>query len=122
MLLGKPTQNGVRRRGDHALRQGDDAMVHLLHHEAMQIDKVAADIQFGDLPSAIRECRIASREAAGEQSAVLRPRALPDDVGPGGDALQWPQHLTKRRRFFRRQSIPAAQLFDQTVQNHPTTA
>lgn len=50
-------------------------MVHLLHHEAMQIDKVAADVQFGDLPSAIREGRIASREAAGEQSAMLRPRA-----------------------------------------------
>ena len=80
MLLGDPAQVLMGKLYEPAGRERQDAVIHGLQQEAMEIHEVAWDVKGRDLSLAVQEELVAGHEALCHESALARPVSLPHDV------------------------------------------
>ena len=85
ILVGDLLQRRMRNGRDAAGGERQDAVIHRLQQEAVQIEEVAGNMERGDLPPAVGHDLVAGGKAVQEQGALVRAVALPHDILIGLD-------------------------------------
>jgi hypothetical protein len=109
-FLGDPLQLRMVGKGNMACRHCNDAVVHLLQQESMQVDKIARHMQRRYLPRAIGQNLVSARKAIEQKRAVGRACALRDDVLAGGEAPFLHDNRSEIPDFILRKNIVAPQV------------
>lgn len=99
----------MRRGGDDAVGDRDDAVIHLLHQQAMEIQEIARDVQLGERSRSIHHHVLTRSDPREQQGRSPRSFAWRNDGRPGRIGARGIQERIQHRFFDTRQPVSSLQ-------------